>query len=334
MDNVNVVLLIPVTPLNQSQIQAVSPRLNIIDASPLMPRLLPDQNPPGPSAEQELDRRLAQAEILYGFRFPPHIVSRAPRLKWMQAVSAGVEQVLTAEIAASQVILTNVSGIHMVPISELVFGLILSYTKKLGRAAHNQKNKQWDRYSSTTLDGKTLGILGLGHIGRRISRIARALGMRVVATRRHVRQMGRARYVDAVYPRERLLDMLAECDFVVDCLPLTSETLNFIGEKELRAMKSTAFLVNIGRGSTIDESALVQALQKKWIAGAGLDTFQQEPLPPESPLWDLPDVIITPHMSGSTDDYMNKAAAVFCDNLKHYLSGRRLNNIVDKKLGY
>jgi phosphoglycerate dehydrogenase-like enzyme len=155
-----------------------------------------------------------------------------------------------------------------------------------------------------------------------------------VATRRHVHQIGRARDVDTIYPPERLTELLKECDYVVDCLPATKATLNLIGEKELRAMKPAAFLVNIGRGSTIDETALVRALREKWIAGAGLDIFQREPLPTESPLWGLPNVIVTPHMSGNMDDYMDKASAIFCDNLGRYLSGKRLRNVVNKKLGY
>jgi D-2-hydroxyacid dehydrogenase (NADP+) len=334
MSKINILILTPMGAPVIAQIKAVSADLNVIDASHLMPRFPPVSGQPEVNRDKEMDALLAEAEILYGFMFPPNVIARSPQLKWIQTISAGVDRTLTPDIAASQIIMTNVSGMHVVPISELVFGLILSYAKHLVQASQQQTHKKWERYPSSILDGKTLGILGLGNIGRRIARVGQAFGMRVVATRRHVHQIGRARDVDKIYPREHLLDLLAESDYVVDCLPATAETARFIGEKELRGMKPGAFLVNIGRGSTIDEPVLIRALREKWIGGAGLDTFQSEPLPAESPLWDMPNVIITPHMSGSTDDYMEKAAAIFCDNLRRYLAAKRLKNIVDKKLGY
>jgi D-2-hydroxyacid dehydrogenase (NADP+) len=334
MTKINVVLLTPVDPVNLAKMKATGSDLDIIEAAHLMPRFPSTGENPDPVKEKELDILLTKAEILYGFMFPGNVISRSPKLKWIQAISAGVDRTLTPEIAASAVTMTNVSGMHVVPISEWVFGLILSFAKNLGQINQNQKHKKWERYSSTVLDGKTLGILGLGNIGRRVARVGKAFGMRVVATRRHVRQTGRARDVDTVYPPEKLVQLLAESDYVVDCLPHTKETERIIGEKELRAMKANSFLVNIGRGATVDEPALIRALQEKWIAGAGLDTFQREPLPVESPLWDMPNVIVTPHTSGSTDDYMSKAADIFCENLRRYLAGKRLRNIVDKKLGY
>ncbi|HSW57087.1 MAG TPA: D-2-hydroxyacid dehydrogenase [Dehalococcoidales bacterium] len=334
MKRINVLTLIPLPNSIMAKIKAVSPRLNVIDASPLMPHFPPLNEPPDPQKEAQLDTLLAEAEILFGFSFPRGVVARAPELKWVQTVSAGVDRTLTPDIAASRVTLTNVSGMHAVPISELVFALILNHAKQMGMAGRQQSARKWERYATSILEGKTLGILGLGNIGRRIAHLGKAFGMKVVATRRHARGVGKARDVDSVYPPEQMNSLLAESDYIVNCLPFTRETAKIIGQAELRQMKPTAFLVNIGRGGTMDEEALVQALKEKRLAGAGLDTLQKEPLPAESPLWEMPGVIITPHISGATDDYMEKAAAIFCENLVRYLGGKRLHNIVNKKLGY
>jgi phosphoglycerate dehydrogenase-like enzyme len=334
LDFINVLALSSLQEKDLCRIKAVSPRLRVTDASHLVPQTPFKSEPPDPAKEQELDRLLKEAEVLFLLMPPRDVIARAPRLKWIQTISAGVDRTLTPDIAASPVIMTNVSGMHAAPISEFVFTMILTFAKNFPRYLKNQEIKKWERYPSEVLEGKTLGILGLGSIGRRIAHLGRACGMRVVATRRHVKKICRARDVDVVYPREQINLLLAESDFVVDCLPYTPETDKFIGEKELRQMKPAAIIINIGRGRTIDEEALIRALEEKWIAGAGLDTFEREPLPPESPLWELPNVIVTPHMSGWTDDYGTKAAAIFCENLKRYVEGRKLFNVVDKKLRY
>lgn len=334
MRKINVLLLTPLEPSQLSRIQAVSPALNVIEAGHLIPPFGPADRRIEPRKERELTLLLQATEIVLGMIFPPDLIARSPRLKWIQTIAAGVERSLTPEIAASNVVMTNVSGMHIVPIRELVFGLILSHTKNLVQLTFKQADRHWERVPSQVLAGKTLGILGLGNIGRGIARLAKAFGMRVVATRRHVRRIERARDVDAVYPRRQLETLLGESDFIVDCLPYTPETAKYIGEAELKAMKPTAFFINIGRGKTVDETALIKALEQKWIAGAGLDTVENEPLSPDSPLWTLPGVIITPHISGFTENYMDAATAIFCDNLQRYLAGKRLKNIVDKKLGY
>jgi len=334
MADINVLLLFPVEPGIKNRIQAVSPELKLIEAWRWMPRFPPTGESPDPDKERELDELLARAEILYGIIFPPDVMARAPGLKWIQTTSAGIERALTPEIAASRVILTNVSGMHAVPISELVFTFMLDFAKQRGILHHRQGEKKWERTTPDLLAGRSLGIIGLGHIGRRIAALGKAFGMRVTATRRHILKAGTARNVDAVYPRAQLPGLLAESDYVLNCLPATPETRHLSGEAELRTMKAGAVIINIGRGSTIDETALIKALQEKWIGGAGLDTFEKEPLPPDSPLWEMPNVIITPHISGSTSDYMNKATDIFCDNLRRYLAGKRLKNIVNKKLGY
>jgi phosphoglycerate dehydrogenase-like enzyme len=222
---------------------------------------------------------------------------------------------------------------HAVQIGEMVFNMMLMHVKGADQNRRNQQAKKWGRYTPGLLAGKTLGIVGLGSIGRRLAYLGKAFGMRVVATRRSKGKTS-ARNVDVVYSGQQLDRLLAESDFVVDSLPSTPETIRLFGQKEFRRMKPSAFFVNIGRGTTVDEEDLIKALEEKWIAGAGLDTFAKEPLSPESPLWEIPGVIITPHIAGAAEDYQEKATEIFCENLKRYVSGQKLKNLVNKKLGY
>jgi len=182
------------------------------------------------------------------------------------------------------------------------------------------------------LAGKTMVLIGVGAIGARTAEVARALGMRVLGVRRHPQLTVPG--IEAMYGPGQLLDVLPEADFCVITVPLTPETKGMIGEPELRAMKSTSYIVNIGRGATIQETVLVRALQEGWIAGAGLDVFETEPLPPDSPLWDMDNVIMTAHYAGLTPHYEERAMAIFVDNLKRYRNREPLRNVVDKKLAY
>ena len=176
--------------------------------------------------------------------------------------------------------------------------------------------------------------MGLGPIGREAARLAKAFGMRVLATRRSAKRVGRARYVDIMLPASQLRQLLADSDFVVLALPLTPETNRLIGEEELQTMKPTAYLINIARGDIVDEAALVRALDEHWIAGAGLDVFATEPLPANSRLWEFPNVIFSPHIAGGMEDYDARATEVFLENLRRYLNGKQLLNVVDKRKGY
>jgi phosphoglycerate dehydrogenase-like enzyme len=234
----------------------------------------------------------------------------------------------------SPVTLTNVSGIHAIPISEFVIGLMLMFVKQAPFCFQLKCEKKWERFTPEALNSKTVGIVGLGSIGREVARLAKAFGMRVMATRRSARQVGHARYVDIMLPPEQLNRLLAESDFVVLAVPFTPETSNLIGRKELRKMRPTACLINIARGGIVDEAALVRALEEHWIAGAGLDVFATEPLPADSRLWELPNVIFSPHIAGGLGDYAVRATEIFAENLKRYLAGKRLLNVVDKKRGY
>jgi D-2-hydroxyacid dehydrogenase (NADP+) len=334
MNTVNVLVLSHIGKECLRQIEAVSPLLRVKDSSKLKGRSFSKSGVEDPAAERELTEWLAEADIIYGSGIPSDILTRAPGVKWVQTMSAGVDDVLSREMINSPVVLTNTSGIHGVQITELVFGMILSFAKHIPQCLRNQENKKWEPYSPDLLHGKTLGVVGLGSIGHSIARMGKSFGMRVVATRRSIKEHPLARYVDTILPKEQLDQLLSESDYIILSLPHTAETEKSIGEKELRRMKPTAFLVNMSRGKVVDEEALIRALQEKWIAGAGLDTFVEEPLPPGSPLWKLPNVILTPHIAGRTDDYALKATAVFCNNLKRYLRGTKLVNVVNKQRGY
>ena len=286
------------------------------------------------SARSKLDAMLAETEVIYGLILPKDILKRAPKLKWLQTMSAGVDRFARTEIWNSPVIITGVSGIHATPIGEFALEFMLMFAKGAPDCFRMQQKHEWRMYMPTVLRGKTAGIVGLGSIGKEIARLSKAFGMRVIATRRSVKKPTKAKYVDMLLPAAQLQKLMSESDYVVVATPLTHETRGLVGENELQAMKPTAYIINIARGGIIDEEALIRALQEKRIAGAGLDVVATEPLPPDSPLWDFENVIITPHVSGGMEDYMGKATDIFCENIKRYLKGDRLINVIDRKKGY
>ena len=286
------------------------------------------------SARAKQDAPLAGAEIIYGFGLPGDVINRAPKLKWIQTISAGADRYLNDDLRNSRVMLTGVKGMHAVTIGEFVIGEMLMFAKGAPACFQQKQVKQWKPFMPSVLHSKTVGIIGLGSIGREIARISKAFSMKVLATHRSARRAEHARYVDQIYPLDDLTGLLGESDFVVLALPLTRETTAMIGEKQLRSMKHTAFLINISRGSIIDEAALIRSLEEHWIAGAGLDVFQTEPLPANSRLWELPNIIFSPHIAGGMDNYIEQATAIFCDNLKRYIAGEKLLRIVNKHRGY
>ncbi|MFW6125795.1 MAG: D-2-hydroxyacid dehydrogenase [Chloroflexota bacterium] len=311
-------------------IAAVSEAVRLTDASDTFRA----ESSGDPAARKELDELLSQTEVIFGLRLPPGVPTRAPRLKWVQLMSAGVDRFLTADVVESPVVLTNVSGIHATPIGEFVLALMLMLAKNAPLHFRLKEQKQWKRLPPSLLRSKTVGVVGLGSIGREVARLAKCFGMRVVATRRSAKREGRARYVDLLLPPHQLERLLKESDYVVLAAPVTSETRGLIGEGALQSMKPTAYLVNIGRGDLLDEIALVRALEEGWIAGAGLDVFATEPLPTDSKLWELPNVVISPHVAGVMEDYAQRATERFVENLERYVAGRRLLHVVNKERGY
>ncbi len=280
-----------------------------------------------------LGEAVRDADILIAsWRLPEGIVSSAGSLKWIHSIGAGVDGILTSEVVESPVVVTSSSGIHREPISEHVLAFMLSFVRGFHTFAGQQMRKEWKRFELGELAGKTLGIVGLGEIGSEIAVKAKCLGMRVIAVKRTPGE--KPSFVDELWLQGRLKDLLGQTDFVVLSLPLTPETRGFIGEAELKAMKKTACLINISRGKIVQEGKLIQALREGWIAGAGLDVFEEEPLPANSELWEMANVIITPHVAGSNPRYMERAMGVFESNLERFMRGEQLTNLVDKKLGY
>ncbi len=290
-------------------------------------------------------------DVLLGFRIPERPRAIAPELKWIQLLSAGADRALAAGLKDDSIKVTTASGIHATPIGEYIIASMLAYSRRLHIAIRAQLKHQWIRQGAfaATLDelrGKTLGVVGYGSIGREAARIAQALGMSVLALKREPDRHADPGWVPKGLgdpegriperffgPGERL-EMLAACDYVVVTLPLTPHTRGFIGARELAAMKPEAYIVNIGRGAVIDQAALIEALGAKRIGGAGLDVFEREPLEPESPLWEMENTILTPHISGANHGYMDKACELFAENLRRFNAGTPLLNLLDPGLGY
>ena len=296
----------------------------------------------------------AEAEVLYTNGLLPE-PAQAPRLRWVHIHTAGVDHLLAHPLfAEDKIVFTNASGIHATNIAEYVFMMMLVFGHRLPTLLAYQREHRWPAEERNTtlvpleLRGSTLGIVGYGSIGREIAHVAQVFGMEVLAVKRDVRQPEdtgdryilpgtgdpEGTYFHRLYPPEALVSMVRECDFVVLAVPLTDTTRGMVNAEVLAAMKPTAYLINVSRGDVVDEEALVHALQEEKIAGAALDVFATEPLPAESPLWGLPNVILSPHIAGDMADYNEKAAHLFAENLKRYVAGETLLNQVDRTRGY
>lgn len=317
------------------QLREVSPRLKVERHFPNVP-----------------DRAWGEAEILYTIRtMPPP--AQAPRLRWIQLHTAGVEHVLREPIVqAEDVEVTTTSGIHATPIAEYCLQMMLAFNYRLTAMLDYQRRAEWvpdprKVFMPRELRGQTLGIVGYGSIGRELARIADALGIRVLAIKRDVmhpadedgyRELGTGDPEGDIplrlYPPEAIGSMAKECDYLVVAAPMTDSSRHFIDGEVLKGMKKTAVLINIARGALVDEADLISALAAGRIGGAALDVFEEEPLPTTSPLWNMENVIITPHISGWTVRYHEKAAALFIDNLTRYLDNKPLLNRLRRDRGY
>lgn len=286
--------------------------------------------------------RLREAEVLCSYWVPNGWRELAPNLRWLQGSGAGVDGFQPTGIldADRDILVTTAVGIHATTIGEYVFGSMLMFNRTWPEMVRLQDRHVWPRSANwyklggRELVDRTLGIIGLGSIGRRVAQLGQAFGMRVLATRRSQRDQETEAYVDQIYPREHLHDMLRLSDYVVVAVPLTAETEKMIGEAELRAMQPHTYLVNVARGRVIDEKMLIHALTQGWIAGAGLDVTEEEPLSADSPLFALPNVILTPHISGVSVHYDQRLASLFAENLRRYRAGKALLNLYDPVRGY
>jgi phosphoglycerate dehydrogenase-like enzyme len=329
----NILVTMPFDKSLLDKIRAVSPSLTVARADP--------------------DRAdYSRAEILYAF-MPPSDLARAPNLKWVQLHLAGVNMLYDHPIYATGIPLTTTSGVHAASVAEYAFTVLLALAHRVPRMLEWKAKgtwppdeQRWPLFVPSEARGATLGIIGYGSIGREVARIGKTFAMRVFAIKRDLTRRADDGYClpgtgdpdgslpDAWFETVKLRELLAQSDYVVLCAPLTRETERLVGAAELRSMKPSAYFINVGRGATVDEAALARALAEKRIAGAALDVFTQEPLAAASPLYGLDNVILSPHVSGFIPSYDEKCTDLFVANLKRYLNGEPLFNLVDRQKGY
>ncbi len=332
---INVVVAADFSDEIMAQLREISPELNIERHFPEVP-----------------DSVWKNAEVLYTIRHFPE-PEEAPRLRWIQLHFAGMENVVSQRIVkeAEDVEVTSASGIHAIQMAEYCLAMMLAFMYKIPLMMTYKATATWlpNRHEVFTphgLRGMTLGIAGYGSIGRELARMADTLGMTVLATKHNLKRTDDDGYAEPdtgdpegeiperLYPPEATATMASECDFLVVATPLTNDTYHQINENIFDAMKKSAILINVARGGVVDEKALISALAAEKIGGAALDVFEEEPLPASSPLWNLDNVIISPHVSGMTTRYHEKAAALFAENLRRYLHNQPLFNRLDREKGY
>lgn len=279
---------------------------------------------------------LKDAEVIAGWRksVKKECLQNDSHLKWLQTWSAGVDSLPLEALESKNILLTSANGVHTFPISETIFALMLSLTRKIHTYVKNQQTKTWEHANlKSEIHEKTIGIIGVGAIGKETARIAKAFGMTVLGVRRSGKPED---FVDQMYTTDQLSILLPQCDYVVITLPLTKDTFHLFGKEQLNQMKPSSFFINIGRGEIVVENDLIAALQNQTIAGAGLDVFEKEPLSEGSQLWDMENVIITPHTAGATEHYNQRVIEnIFIPNLKNYVAGKTpAINLVTYSKGY
>lgn len=294
--------------------------------------------------------KLTEAEIMYAISDVPP-VELAPNLRWVQSHWTSVEPLRTSPIWDSETIITTSSGINSTNITQHVFSKILYFANRSYTWAQLKEDgkwpvSNWERFNPVELRGKTLAILGYGSLAREIARVATVFGMHVLATKRNLKKIAESGFrlegtgdpngdlPLRLYPPEATKSMVGESDFVVVALPLTDETVGFVDASLFKSMKSTAYMINVSNGKVVNENDLINALSKGRIAGAGLDHFAEEPLPADSALWKMPNVILSPGVSGLTHSYNKRAVDLFCENVRRYLVGEPLLNLVSREQGY
>jgi phosphoglycerate dehydrogenase-like enzyme len=275
-----------------------------------------------------------QVEILisYGHQVNADFLDKCPNLKWIQAFQSGVERFPLEELRIRNIILTNILGVHAIPMSEYTISMILYFARDFPKYIENQRKHLWDRKELVgEAYGKVAGILGAGTIGQEVAKSLDFLGMKVFG----MNTSGVLKpHFHKMYTPDKKLDLLQECDFVILILPLTPQTENFIDKKELSVMKKDAYLINVGRGPLLNERAFIKAMKSKQIKGAALDVFAKDPLPDNSPLWDLENVIITPHVAAKTVKFLDRCIEKFEMNIKNYFNEQTLHNQIDVTRGY
>jgi phosphoglycerate dehydrogenase-like enzyme len=340
---VKVLVAFPLSQELAARIAAVDSRVELFYAPHLLgtPRYATDHAPPVERTgdeERRWQEMLAQAEVVFGFDYShlDDFLDLTPSLKWLQGTSTGIGMAVKRfGWDKSDVVFTTARGVHSGPLAEFCLMAMLMFVKDAFRMAAGKQRKHWERYAGTTLKGKTLAVISLGDGGQAVARRARCLGMHVLGTKRHVAGLeATSLAVEQLYPWTDLKPMLAQADFVVLYLPHTDETEGLIGKGELAAMKPGAVLVNVARGAVWDEDAVIETLESGHLGGLASDVFAIEPLPANSPLWDMPNVIISPHSASAAENENAKVTDLFCDNLQRYLAGQPLNNVLDTERLY
>ncbi len=316
-DVLTVLVLSKVDARHLDAIRAVDPRVRVL----------------APASPAQAEALAAQADVIVAWQIPPAVLDRAARLRWIHATAAGVDGLLSPAVLEGRVLLTSSVGIHTTVLPEHVMALVLALSRRLHAAVRLQVAHRWDRAACVgdEIEGRVMGILGLGAVGRALSRRAAAFGMRVIGTKRTPEAMP---CVERVLPPEGTDQVLREADYLVVLLPLTRQTRGLIDARALALMKPSAMLINAGRGPVVVEEALIAALREGVIAGAALDVFEQEPLPATSPFYAMENVIITPHVSGASPAYFDRAIPLFCENLRRFLAESPMLNVVEPERGY
>lgn len=328
-------------PLAQSlarSIASVAPgeiTVSVVEAGPTKSPFPSDRE--AAAIPSNLAEELRNADVAFGY-WGPKLQSAirsigplrqvAPGLKWIQLTSTGGDQVDLAGMSLASIAITTAGAAHATPVAEFVVAAMLAFAKGIVRSLHAQAVRRWDRFLPSELSGSTVGVVGLGAIGSEVARLSKYMGCRVIGIRRST-STPLPPGVDAVYPPSSLDAVLRESDFLVLAVPLTDATQGLIGLSELRAMRRHAVLVNVSRGAVVLEADLVMALSEGVVAGAALDVFEREPLPSTSTLWELPNVLVTPHIAGGSDKYEGRAVMTFAENLRLFMHGLSLRNLLE-----
>jgi phosphoglycerate dehydrogenase-like enzyme len=305
------------------RLQAEFPQLNVVH--------LPDY--------KRVDAEITDTEIGIAWSIRPEQIKEAKHLRWIHSPAAAVHQLIFPELVESDIVLTNAREVHGPVVAEHVIAQIFALAKKIPEAVRFQENHEWGQQRMwdelprvRVVAGATVGLIGLGSIGRAVAGSAKALGMRVIAVREHPEKGNEG--ADVVFGPAQIDDVFREADYVVLAAPVTDNTMAIANAERLTLMKPDACLINVGRGQLVDENALASALREKKIGGAALDVFPKEPLAAESPLWNMPGLLITPHTAALTDKLWGRHYALFSENLRRYLNGQELLGVVDKGKGY
>jgi phosphoglycerate dehydrogenase-like enzyme len=345
-DRYHVLITSYLEPEHIERIRQVDTRLHVIYEPDLLrpPRYAADHTgqPIERTAEQESRWRqhLEKADILFDFDITHRedLPSLAPNLLWVQATSSGIGQLVKRfgyDRSMPKTLFTTARGVHAQPLAEYCLLSMLMWSKKLLHIQHEQSLKRWERYATTDLAGRRLGIVGVGAVGREVARVARAVRMHVIGLDKQVEGVEPASLnVDELHSITELHRLLKRLEFLVLAAPHTPETEKMIGKKELSLLPKGAVLINIGRGAIVDQKALIEALSSDHLGGAFLDVFEEEPLPPESPLWEMPNVLVSPHSVSTSDRENGRITDLFCENLRRFLAGEELVNRLDTEKLY